>query len=146
MCFQNSGIPSISRKESMESTRDLYLAVFGLLDECENFKTKITAVYGLCCPRERRTYGPMYWALVRRITSAINNVDDLDANGYAKQKYRELLKYRLIELLSHLVSLNEYNDEKKRRKLHRCIQLSDPRILRYCLQINNIFETTINIE
>ena len=103
--LSNCNIPLLRNKTAMESTRDLYFSICTLLDKCENYKVKTTAVYALSCPNSRKNYGPIYYKLVKRISIALNNIDNLEANGYAKQKYKQLLKFRLITLLSHLIKL-----------------------------------------
>ena len=141
--LSNKNIPFLCNKNSMESTRDLYFTILTLLDKCENYKVKITAVYSLSCPNSRKNYGPIYYKLIKRISTALNNCDELQANGYAKQKYKQLLKFRLIVLLSHLVKLSQKEDdennenneknEKKKAKLKASVQLNDKNILKYVL-------------
>jgi len=136
----NSKITLLRDKEAKISTLNMYHSLIALLDQCENYKVRITAVYALNCPDTRKQYGPMYYKIIGQVTAALNNIDAMKEihDGFAKQKYRQLLKFRLVMLLSHLIKLF-YNDaevnkdQKKLKKIVALIKLKDEDLKKYCL-------------
>eukprot|EP01083_Nonionella_stella_P086528 240452_1 len=140
--LSNPSIAVLRYKPAMEATRELYCTICKLLDQCENYKVKITAVYALTQPNHRKNYGPIYYKLCEICCRALNNIDQLECNGFAKQKYKQLLKFRLINLLKHLVNCAETN---KIRKLKQTINLKDQNIQKYCFfKIEQQQQTTVS--